>query len=94
MCLDEGISAAGKPEAFAQHLGENVGNVLIEILQRGKDRAANLAGAKGTNGFVNGDDPSHFGRVHFAATEKLEGGIDHFSARRPQLINFHFAVKN
>src|SRR5216683_5853840 len=94
MRVDEGFAARGKAEAGAQLFGQNIGHAVIDELDGGVHRAANLAGAERADSFVDGDDATNFGGIHFFVTEDFDLWIDHLEARGSELIDFGFAMKN
>src|SRR5712672_1256822 len=92
--MDESFATRGIAEAGAQSFGKNVRHAMVNELDGGVHGAANLAGAEGADGFVNGNDAADFGGVEFLAAEDFDLRIDHFKARGAQLVNFGFAVKD
>src|SRR6266404_3291019 len=92
--VDDGFGVRGKAEANAQGIGQDVGHALIDELDGGVHGAANLLGAEGADGFVDGDDAADFSGVEFLAAEDFDLRIDHFEARGAELVDFRFAVEN
>ena len=90
----EGFAARRKTEAGAQCFGEDIGHALIDELNGGEHGAANLAGAEGADGFVDGNDAADFGGVEFLVAEDFDLRIDHFKARGTEFVDFRFAVKD
>ena len=96
MSFDQRPAAAGKGEALPQLRGEDVGDIRIEILERGINGAANLARAEGADGFVDGDDAAHFRGIDFVGVgiQDFNLGIHHFAAGGAILVDLDFAVKD
>src|SRR5205807_8704059 len=79
--VDESFATRGIAEASAQGFRQNVGHAMVNELDGGVHGAANLAGAEGADGFINGNDAADFGGVHFFVAEDFDLRIDHFEAR-------------
>src|SRR5271165_2634835 len=94
MSLDDGIAASGIVQAIAKRFGKDVGQAVVEILERGVDGAANLARAESAHGFVDGNDAADFSGVESFGAEDFDLRINHFAAGRAQLVDFDFAVKD
>src|SRR5208283_3694823 len=71
-----------------------VGNIGIQVLQRGVNGAANLARTKSADSFVDGNDAAHLDGIHLFAGKHFNLGIDHLAARGTELIDFDFAVED
>src|SRR5260370_18158891 len=81
-------------EARAKCFRQKIGQVVIDELDGGVHGAANLAGAEGDDGCVEGDEPVDFGGIEFLGAEDLNLRIDQCEARGAELSDFGFAVKD
>ncbi len=106
----QGLVTRGVTEAQAQLLRHHVRHARIERLQRGVDGAANGAGTKGGDGFVDRHDAADLGGVDFLtgsgfirgvrgggvidAAEQLDLRIHHLEARGTHFVDFCFPVQH